>query len=99
LPESDDGTLVSSAMDGTVYVHRLDTSPSQQLLRQSQTQSPVNETNAESVPVCVEAETRSELVCSHGGRVKDVEVEEGDPYLILSSGEDGTVRQTDLRER
>lgn len=87
-------------MDGTVYVHRLDTSPSQQrLLRQPPTQFLVDETNAESPPHCVEAESQSELVCSHGGRVKDVEVEEGDPHLILSSGEDGTVRQTDLRER
>jgi WD and tetratricopeptide repeat-containing protein 1 len=38
------------------------------------------------------------LAC-HARRVKKLAVEEGNPYMVWSASEDGTLRQHDLRER
>eukprot|EP00210_Caulerpa_lentillifera_P004731 g4515.t1 len=98
LPQSNDEVLISCAMDGTVYTHRLESSPSLQLQLETTPITAVDEADEDTVPVCVKAQSRSELLCSHGGRVKDIEVDENEPFLVWSAGEDGTVRQSDLRE-
>lgn len=99
MPRSDDKVLVSGAMDGSVFIHRLESTPSRQLERPSKPLAPVMGNHEEATPNCVEAESRSGLICTHGGRVKDVEVDESLPSVVWSVGEDGTVRQSDLRER
>eukprot|EP00210_Caulerpa_lentillifera_P002560 g2455.t1 len=98
LPHTNDKLLVSGAMDGVVYIHRLDTTPDQQLERPPKTLAPVLGSDEESTLSCVEAESRSHLICTHEARVKDIEVEESVPFVVWSVGEDGTVRQTDIRE-
>ena len=84
LPCTGNTKLVSCAMDHAVILHEIAQTSSGEAYASS---------SAGSTP------TLSTPFFCHTNRVKDVEVEPGNPYNFWSAGEDGTVREYDVRSK
>jgi WD40 repeat protein len=109
LPRSHSSLIITGSMDGLVQLHRLERGDlcDQMPVRQSSRQH--GETGSVPLGGDMEGEvhhlsptrvaTHTQTFSCHTDRVKDVEVCLHEPSLFWSCGEDGTVRQFDIRIR
>lgn len=88
MPQSGDRIIVTGAMDGEVRLHSIDRDvlPKYGGFHRSTFHG------------VKRSDFKSELLYKHRGRVKNVETSPSEPDLLWSSGEDGYIRQYDIRD-